>query len=170
MRPFDEKFAENVREAFDGYREPVDEGAWNQMKSRLQARSKKRILVITPLFTRAAAAIVFLMAISGSLWLLLLNPEIPDTSTTYSIHEETAATPGGGPGNSPAITGRPDRMTGLDAGETGKTQESGETLETGKAQETVVTLGTGTQHRLAGPGETSGPPNSKTNTVSQMSR
>ena len=158
MRPFDEKFSENVREAFDSYREPVDENAWKQMKSRLQARPKKRILIIAPLFARAAAAIAFLMAISGSLWLLVLNPEKPYTSAPSRIYDETAATPGGGSGHTPAVAGRPDLMNGSDPGETGETNVTGVTPETGVTNLTGVTPETGMQHGPPGPGEASGSP------------
>ena len=140
MRPFDEQFGENVRDAFDNYREPVDEVAWKHMKSRLQARSKKRLLAFTPLFIRAAASIAFLIAISGSLWLLVLNQGKPDMATTYGVHEETIAPPAKGSGDTPSLTGQPDKMTGLSPGEVE------ETRETGGIRGTV------------GPGETSGSP------------
>ena len=108
MKPFDEKFGENVREAFDNYQEPVDERAWKQMKSRLKARSKKGIFVMTPFFTtplfmRAAAAIIFLIAASGSLWLLVLNQQKTDMATAYEVHEDTPGTPDEGSGDTPGI-------------------------------------------------------------------
>ncbi len=106
MKPFDEKFGENVREAFDNYQEPVDERAWKQMKSRLKARSKKGIFVMTPFFTtplfmRAAAVIIFLIAASGSLWLLVLNQQKTDMATAYEVHEDTPGTPDEGSGDTP---------------------------------------------------------------------
>ena len=102
MKPFDEKFGENVREVFDNYREPVDEQAWQQMKTRLRGRSKTSLFVMTPVFVRAAAAVALLMAVSGSLWLLLLNPEKPDMTTVYEQHEESPAYAEDAPGDTPS--------------------------------------------------------------------
>lgn len=103
MKPFDEKFGENVRKVFDNYREPVDEGAWKQMKSRLKGRSKKGIFVIMPVFMKVAAAIVFLFVISGSIWLLVLNMGKSDMAATYEVQEDTPLAPEEGDGESQPV-------------------------------------------------------------------
>ncbi len=187
MKPFDEKFAENVREAFDNYREPVDERAWNRMKSRLQAKSKKRIFAVTPLFVRAAAAITFLIAVSGSLWLLVLNPEKSDMEVTHGLHEGTTATPAEGSEDTSSVTtGQQDIMTAVSSGredsidQAGKRQPSvvaitierpvedeitaqtvaGEDLSTGKIEET---RDTGVLRGTVSPGKTPGIPETTDN-------
>jgi hypothetical protein len=127
MRLFDEQFGENVREAFDNYREPVDEAAWNQMKSRLQAKSKKRIFAFSPLFFRLAAAITFLIAASGSLWLLLLNPEKPDLADTYKVYEETSTTPAEGYRDVTSHDNNPDPAGFRAEISTGESENAGDT-------------------------------------------
>jgi hypothetical protein len=69
MKPFDEKFAENVREVFDAWQGPVDEQAWQQMKARLGKKSQPALFVLWPLpgWSMAAAAAVLLLA-SVTFW------------------------------------------------------------------------------------------------------
>ncbi len=63
MKPFDENFANNVREAFDNYQEPVDEQAWAGMKSRLQPGSNRRMVAFIPLWAKAAAVILLVSTV-----------------------------------------------------------------------------------------------------------
>lgn len=102
MKPFDEKFGENVRIVFDNYREPVDERAWKEMKNRLKGKSEKSKFSIMPLFMKAVAAVVFLFVISGSIWLLVLNLEKPDMAATYEVREGSP-TPAEGDGESQSV-------------------------------------------------------------------
>ncbi len=67
MKPFDDKFADNVREVFDNYREPADEQAWLQMKSRLQGKQRTKKLI--PLYFLRAAAVILLLLVPAFLWM-----------------------------------------------------------------------------------------------------
>ncbi len=67
MKPFDDKFADNVREVFDNYQEPVDEQAWKQMKSSLQARQRKAVVV--PMYFLKVAAVILLLLVPAFLWM-----------------------------------------------------------------------------------------------------
>jgi hypothetical protein len=116
MKPFDEEFAENVREAFENYLEPVDEKAWEQMQNRLQKTSKVRTLFITPLFIRATAAIVFLIAASGSLWLLVHDPEKSDSSPVYGSPGEMVVIPAEEPADDPVTNAMPEMLTEIGSG------------------------------------------------------
>ncbi len=68
MKPFDDKFADNVREVFDAWDEPVDEQAWQDMKNRLTKRKKIRILPLIPFYVKIPAAAVLLLLASISIW------------------------------------------------------------------------------------------------------
>jgi len=126
MKPFDEKFGENVREVFDNYREPVDERAWKQMKSRLKARSGKRIFGMAPLFMRTAAAITFLILTSGSIWLLVLNQRKPGMATAYEVHEESPAFAEDAPGDTPSGSAvEEDIMHEVNPGHDGSIDQAG---------------------------------------------
>jgi hypothetical protein len=83
MKPFDDKFAENVREVFDTFQEPADMEAWGVLRQKLTNKRKTRILVLPPWSAWAAAAAVMLL-ISGLLWFYpsegdLHQPEIATT-------------------------------------------------------------------------------------------
>lgn len=72
MKPFDDQFADNLREVFDAWDEPVDEQAWQQMKARLQPAGKKSVRRIFPVWLRLAAAVFILGVLGVSAWLLFL--------------------------------------------------------------------------------------------------
>jgi hypothetical protein len=76
MKRFDEKFADNVREAFDGYDEQVDPAAWAAMQGRLKRRRKARIIPFSRSKAWAAVAATVFLAVAG--WLFfepgLLQP------------------------------------------------------------------------------------------------
>ncbi len=91
MMLFDERFGENVREVFDNYQERVDEKAWQQMKKRLQAKSKTPFFIMGPFWNKAAAAIAILMAITGCLWLFFLYPEKTGQVAVYKKYEDSPA-------------------------------------------------------------------------------
>ena len=67
MKPFDDKFADNVREVFDNYQEPADEQAWLQMKSRLQGKQRTKKLM--PVYFLRAAAVILLLLVPAFLWI-----------------------------------------------------------------------------------------------------
>ncbi len=67
MKPFDDKFADNVREVFDIYQEPVDEQAWHQMKNRLQGRQRRTFVI--PMYFLKVAAVILLLVVPAFLWL-----------------------------------------------------------------------------------------------------
>jgi hypothetical protein len=54
MKPFDEKFADNVRHAFDSLHEEMPPQAWADMKARLEGRGKARMLAFWPFLSKAA--------------------------------------------------------------------------------------------------------------------
>jgi hypothetical protein len=98
MKPFDDKFAENVREVFDTFQEPADMEAWEALRQKLTNKRKTRILGLPPWSAWAAAAAVMLL-ISGLLWfypsgkdthtegLALTSEEIPGKHDIQSIYE-----------------------------------------------------------------------------------
>lgn len=55
MKPFDEKFADNVREAFDHWRQEMPPHAWEDMKARLDGKDKARRVAFWPFFAKAAS-------------------------------------------------------------------------------------------------------------------
>jgi hypothetical protein len=88
MKPFDEKFADNVREVFDTWHEPVDEQAWLDMKNRLKKSEKKTFLLLMPVFIKYAAAAVVLIVASATLWLLLLPSGVQENQ--MSLNEDAS--------------------------------------------------------------------------------
>jgi hypothetical protein len=93
MKPFDEKFADNVRNAFDSLHEEMPPQAWADMKARLEGRSKARILTFWP-FLSKAAGIALLVGMSvfwfvdfyatDSINKLAEKPKEEQASHTYS--------------------------------------------------------------------------------------
>lgn len=67
MKPFDEKFADHVRETFDHYQEPFDEKAWQAMQSMLDEQKPVRALWIGSWPVWAAAS-VCLVLLSTLIW------------------------------------------------------------------------------------------------------
>jgi cytoskeletal protein RodZ len=84
MKPFDENFADNVRNAFDTYQEPVDEKAWEQMRTKIAREKKPRILWLSPFAAQAAAAALLLLA-GGLLWMYFPD-KISDKSEVSQVH------------------------------------------------------------------------------------
>lgn len=69
MKPFDEKLADNIRELFDNYQEPVDEKAWMAMQQRLGKKAGARIIASFPYKVRAAAAVILLLVVTAVGWI-----------------------------------------------------------------------------------------------------
>jgi hypothetical protein len=92
MKPFDEQFSDNVRDVFDAWQEPVDEQAWQQMKSRLQSGKKKSLLLLYPLQFAAAAAVLLIAGMS--LWLLEPSEDLVMISSTVDQQQSVAIQPG----------------------------------------------------------------------------
>lgn len=87
MKPFDDKFADNVREVFDNYQEPADEQAWLQMKSRLQG--KQRTKKLFPLYFLRAAAVILLLLVPAFLWMYRPHSESAIQLAEEVKHRET---------------------------------------------------------------------------------
>ncbi len=104
MKPFDERFADRVREVFDKHDEPADPAAWEAMQSRL-GKGKARPLV--PWLLRVAAALLLIVSFS----VLLMLPgkdEITETAVTdTAFAEEDAAAPLRAPAEHEALAGVP---------------------------------------------------------------
>lgn len=73
MKPFDEKFADRVREVFDQYNESPDPMAWDAMNERLDQGGRQRVIALLPLLSRAAAVLLF-AAISAFLYTNVFMP------------------------------------------------------------------------------------------------
>lgn len=84
MSTFDERFADRVRDTFDAYEEPVDEGAWRAMEHKLKAERPSRLMLWAPKLARIAAAAVLLVAVYG-MW--------PDAAPDVSRQEVSVLTP-----------------------------------------------------------------------------
>jgi hypothetical protein len=89
MKPFDEKFADNVREVFDAWHEPVDEQAWQEMKSRLTKSKKTSLFILVPAYMKYAAAAVVLLVASITLWQILPTSDINENQ----LSQRTEITP-----------------------------------------------------------------------------
>ena len=68
MKPFDEKLADNIREVFDNYHEPVDENAWSAMQDRLQNKKKVRIIPLVIITLSSVAAVAAFLVVSYFAW------------------------------------------------------------------------------------------------------
>ncbi len=73
MKPFDEKFADNVREAFDQWQEEMPPDAWNAMSARLQGKGKGKVVAFWPFLAKAAG--VALLAGMSVYWYVGFSPK-----------------------------------------------------------------------------------------------
>lgn len=89
MKSFDEYFAENVRDAFDRYEEPVDAQAFELIRTRL---SKGRFWGLRGTLPAYAAAITVLAA-AGYLWINHLDTLRNWSGSTDSITSDTSILP-----------------------------------------------------------------------------
>lgn len=67
MKPFDDRFADRVREVFDRHEEAFDPKAWDSMKARLAKERKPLSILLKPYVSRAAAVLILVV---GMAWLL----------------------------------------------------------------------------------------------------
>jgi len=74
MKPFDKKFADDMRDTFDNWQEPVDEQAWLQMKQKLGGKSKKTVVIFLRTWPAKVAATMLLGLLSYSAWYYMANP------------------------------------------------------------------------------------------------
>jgi hypothetical protein len=95
MKPFDEKFADRVREVFDLYRESPDPMAWEAMKERLDQSRRQRVIALLPLFSRAAAILLF-VGISAFLFTDIFIPGT-DEQLAMEVPVPTPLYPAGSP-------------------------------------------------------------------------
>ncbi len=72
MKPFDDRFADQVREVFDRHDEPFDPTAWASMKGKLQGKRKARLVTLLSYASKAAAVLVLLGGLAWlSVWMFL---------------------------------------------------------------------------------------------------
>lgn len=90
MKPFDEFFADRVREVFDIYTEIPDPMAWEAMKGRIERSRRQRVIALLPLLSRAAAILIF----AGILGLLFTNVFFTDSSEQLAVEAPPAPLPG----------------------------------------------------------------------------
>ena len=101
MKPFDEMFADRVREVFDVYTETPDPMAWEAMKGRLERSRRQRVIALLPLLSRAAAILIF----AGVIGLLFTNVFFPDSSVQLAIEAPPAVIQGvSDPGSTMVMT------------------------------------------------------------------
>ncbi len=72
MKRFDDKFADNVREAFDNFEEEMDPKAWEGMQQRLKKQKKTRLIAFVPIAKArvAGVAATLLLLIAGGVFFL----------------------------------------------------------------------------------------------------
>lgn len=90
MKPFDEKFADRVREVFDLYDELPDPMAWEDMKGRLDYARRRRVMALLPMLSRAATILLF-VGVSAFLYTTLFNAGTDDAGDPLQIAGETTA-------------------------------------------------------------------------------
>ena len=73
MKPFDDKFADNVRKAFDHWQEDMPPQAWDAMKARLDGKGKARVVAFWP-FLAKAAGVALLIGMS-IFWYVSFSPK-----------------------------------------------------------------------------------------------
>lgn len=64
MKPFDDAFADKVREVVDHHEEPFDPAAWEDMKGRIARKRKPGMVAFFPLVARVAASLLILSALT----------------------------------------------------------------------------------------------------------
>lgn len=84
MKPFDDKFADNVRQAFDGFHEEMPPQAWNAMKARLDG--KARAVALWPWLAKVAG-VALLVGMPVFLY-LNLRPKQADQFVAEKTLEE----------------------------------------------------------------------------------
>ena len=106
MKPFDERFADRVREVFDKHDEPFDPGAWEAMQSTL-GQNSPATRQLMPWLLRIAAALLLIISFS----VLLIRPErdeIAETAgTDTAFAEEDATAPSRDPEEHEPLAGDP---------------------------------------------------------------
>lgn len=87
MKPFDDRFADHVREVFDRHDEPFDPTAWASMKGKLLGRRKARFATLLSYASKVAAVLVLLGGLAWlSVWMFF--PETTDLAD--SMHYDDA--------------------------------------------------------------------------------
>jgi hypothetical protein len=90
MKPFDEIFADRVREVFDLYSEIPDPMAWETMKGRLERTRRQRVIAMLPLLSRAAAILI----IAGIFALLFTDVFMPGSNEQLAVEVPSASIQG----------------------------------------------------------------------------
>ena len=127
MTPFDERFADRVREVFDAYEEPVDEAAWERARSALArpagAPDRPAAAGARTRRQRGLAVLAALLVASGGAW-VVWQASTPDAPLVASAPERAPALaplPPEAPGPAP--------RDGLAADPAGTTSPEGNDLE-----------------------------------------
>lgn len=86
MKPFDEKFADNVRDAFDNFQTEMPKEEWQKMQQKLKASRKTRIIPLFPAKRWAAALTGMVVLATTAIFLetryeLLTNQPITEAAT-----------------------------------------------------------------------------------------
>jgi hypothetical protein len=73
MKPFDDKFADNVRKTFDHWHEDMPPQAWDAMKARLDGKGRARVVAFWP-FLAKTAGVALLLGMS-IFWYVNFSPK-----------------------------------------------------------------------------------------------
>ncbi len=87
MKPFDKKLADNMRNVFDNWQEPVDENAWLQIKQKLGGKSNKTALFFIWTWPVKVAATILLGLLTFSVWYYQDNLRETDLLTSQNDNQ-----------------------------------------------------------------------------------
>ncbi len=93
MKPFEEKFADNVRQVFDNWQEPVDEQAWLQIKERLRKKKARPVIFLLAGWPLKAAAAVLVLFGTYTLWQLLWDEPATNLAQNETTSAQTSQSP-----------------------------------------------------------------------------
>lgn len=88
MKPFDEKFADNVRDAFDSFQTEVPEEEWQKMQKKLKASRKSRIIPLYPTKIWAAAAVVLVILGTAAFFLETRHAMLTRQQVTGAVSKQ----------------------------------------------------------------------------------
>lgn len=91
MKPFDDAFADKVREVIDHHEEPFDPAAWEDMKGRLARKRKSGMVAFFPLVARVAASLLILSALTWLSVMVFFPAPVSLTDNTPDAAEEPAS-------------------------------------------------------------------------------
>jgi hypothetical protein len=92
MKPFDKKFADNMRDVFDNWQETVDENAWLQMEQKLGGKTRKSAFVFLRTWSVKLAAAMLLGLLTFSVYYLVNLRETDFVLSQYDNPAEKSDT------------------------------------------------------------------------------